>query len=422
MGELTAFLRHYLAYRNGVLCNEEHVYARFRDRIEANFPETAEFEQEVITLQRFALYYDRFLRPQNEPDKDIQQGLERLNILELSTGYPLMLGLYDSYQEKKIDKNQFLESLTILENYIVRRYLTGEPTNYLNKVFPTLWKDIDTTNFIPSLKEVILQKNYPADYAIEQKGQTRRLYDTTSSTRAKTVLVLETINRHLSLRENRDGYDVLKSEPTIEHILPQTPSEEWKADIGDNFNVVYDQYLHTIGNLTLVTSEWNIDLSNSAFSTKKTKLAKHALSLNHQYFQQPISCWNDKAIQARAKCLLSLVLEIWPAIGEIPGPGNATGIKPVKLVLLGQEFPVTSWRDVMEKTVENVAPLVDSFDSLGAAFPAFLAKEPFAGRCRQISNGWYLYVNLSANAIKNFCRSLITKVGLAPSDWQVEER
>ncbi len=33
-GELTAFLRHYLAFRNGVLGNEAHVYARFRDRIE----------------------------------------------------------------------------------------------------------------------------------------------------------------------------------------------------------------------------------------------------------------------------------------------------------------------------------------------------------------------------------------------------
>ena len=37
LGELTAFLRHYMAFRTGILINERHVYARFRDRIEIDF-------------------------------------------------------------------------------------------------------------------------------------------------------------------------------------------------------------------------------------------------------------------------------------------------------------------------------------------------------------------------------------------------
>ncbi len=422
LGELTAFLRHYLAFRNGILCNEDHVYARFRDRIEAEFKPLDLFEQEVRTLQRFATYYDRFLRPAHEKDQEIKLRLERLNILELSTGYPFLLALYDAYEEQIIDKNQFLESLKILENYMVRRYLAGEPTNYLNKVFPTLWKEIDTNNFIPSLKEVVLQHNYPADYAVNQKGSTRHLYENSSITRAKTTLVLETVNIYLSQIKNEGGHTVLDGAATIEHILPQTPSEQWKADVGENFNVIYDQYLHTLGNLTLVTSDWNSKLSNLPFSQKRPELAKHALLLNKEYFIQPIAAWNEAAILSRAKFLLSKILEIWPAIGENPGPGPASGTKPVKLVLLDQEISVNSWRDVALKTTEAVAPLVDSFDTLAAAFPTYLSKVPFVGTCRQLSNGWYLYVNLSANAIKTFCRSLITKVGLSLSDWKVEEQ
>ncbi len=157
MGELTAFLRHYLAYRNGVLCNEEHVYARFRDRIEANFPETAEFEQEVITLQRFALYYDRFLRPQNERTRIFNRDWKGLTSWSFLLATRLCLVCMIVIKRKKSNKNQFLESLTILENYIVRRYLTGEPTNYLNKVFPTLWKDIDTTI------HPLAKRGYPAE-------------------------------------------------------------------------------------------------------------------------------------------------------------------------------------------------------------------------------------------------------------------
>lgn len=192
--------------------------------------------------------------------------------------------------------------------------------------------------------------------------------------------------------------------------------------MGLNFNNISSQYLHTLGNLTLVTSEWNSALSNLPFSDKKPKLANHALLLNQQYFSQTIACWNEEAIQARARFLLQNILEIWPAIGEMPAPNQARGTKPVKLILLDQEFEVNSWRDVAIKTTEAIAPLVESFDVLAASFSSYLSKTPFTGTCRQLSNGWYLYVNLSANAIKNYCRSLITKVGFSPSDWRVEER
>lgn len=420
LGELTAFIRHYLAYRNGVLCNEEHVYARFRDRIELNFNTPDQLEHEIKTLQRFAEYYDRLLRPAHEKDDEIQRKLERLNVLELSTGYPFLLALFDAHNNSLIDKNQFLDSLNILENYMVRRFLTGEPTNYLNKVFPTLWKDIDTNNFIPSLKAVILQKNYPADYAVKQKGLTRRLYDNSNTTRGKTELVLVTINNHLS--KDQGGFSVLDGPATIEHILPQTASEQWRAEIGDNFNLIYDQYLDTLGNLTLVTSEWNIKLSNLPFSQKQPLLVKHALLLNNQYFNQPITCWNDQAILRRAKNLLTHFLEIWPAVGEIPAPRPVKGTKPVRLFFLNQDIPVNSWRDVAIKTTEVIAQLVDDFDILAASVPSYLSKTPFRGRCKQMANGWYVYVNLSANAIKTYCRQLISMAGFSLSDWQVEER
>ncbi len=422
LGELTAFLRHYLAFRSGVLGNEEHVYARFRDRIEAEFNDTEKFEQEIITLQRFSGYYDRFLRPVHESDGDIRQKLKRLNILELSTAFPFLLALFDAQSRQEINKEQLLEALEIIENYSIRRYLTGEPTNYLNKVFPALWKDVDLTNFIPSLKEVILQRNYPADYAVLQKGITRRVYDNSSTTRSKTTLVLETINVHLSLSQNQGGYTVLDNAPTIEHILPQTPSEQWKADVGENFNLVYDQYLDTLGNLTLVTSEWNSTLSNLPISQKRSKLAGHALLLNQQYFSQPISCWDDSAIKERANFLLTKVLEIWPAIGEITPPRQLIGVKPVKVIFLGDEIPVSSWRDVIAKTTESIAGLVDNFEVFASSFPTYLSTAQFRGRCRQLANGWYVYVNLSANAVRSFCQSLVTKAGFTLNDWQVIER
>jgi uncharacterized protein with ParB-like and HNH nuclease domain len=142
IGELTAFLRHYLAMSSRVLCSQEHIYERFRDRCEREFSKTSEFINEIATLQNFAEYYDKFLRPRQEMDLDIQKALTRLNQLELSTAYPFLLAAYHAYHSKNLSKDDFLDLLGVLENYLVRRHICGEPTNFLNKMFPTLWRDI----------------------------------------------------------------------------------------------------------------------------------------------------------------------------------------------------------------------------------------------------------------------------------------
>lgn len=58
---------------------------------------------------------------------------------------------------------------------------------------------------------------------------------------------------------------------TIEHILPQTLSKEWKEDLGPNARDIKEQWVHTVGNLTF--SGYNTGLSNKRFSIKLQGLA-----------------------------------------------------------------------------------------------------------------------------------------------------
>ncbi|MFN0054412.1 MAG: DUF262 domain-containing protein [Planctomycetales bacterium] len=123
--ELTAFLRHYLAMRTGILCDENHVYARFRDRAEKEFADTSAFEEELRTIARFASHYDKLLRPDSIGDEELSQRLQRLNSLEIATGYPFLLKVLDLYDSGVIAKSQFADVLCTLENYMVRRYIVG---------------------------------------------------------------------------------------------------------------------------------------------------------------------------------------------------------------------------------------------------------------------------------------------------------
>ena len=419
---MTAFIRHYLTMRNGVLCNERHVYERFRDRVESEKMSTDDFEQEIATLKGFAEYYDRMLRPEHEPDNNIRTKLRRLNILEISTAYPFLMMVYEAYGEKRLTRDEFVEILDILENYIVRRYLTSEPTNYLNKMFPTLWRELSPTKVAETLSKVIITKNYPSDSNIRRDLITERIYGKGSQAREKIILVLDSINRHLSIKSHSGGYTVLDNAPTIEHVMPQTPSPEWKTHLGSGWEQVYKDYLDTIGNLTLVTQEWNWELSNSPFDNKKARLSSHALRINSEYFSQPIQKWNDASIQARANFLIDAILEIWPELGTPPVVQKSTGRKPRSLTIMGQSFVVSSWRDVAFDTAKVVSELVDDFDSkIAAQMESYFDKQKYQSACRQLPNGWWLYLNLSGASVKSFCHNVIALAGIPDDDWQLEE-
>lgn len=420
IGELTAFLRHYLMFRSSSVVNEDHVYERFRDRSENEFKTTDEFENEIKTLCTFSKYYDIFLRPQKEPDDNIRKQLINLSRLDLSTCYPFLFAIFDFKDRQLITREQLTSSLKILENYLVRRFLAGEPSNYLNKIFPTIWKEIDLKIFEESIKLILIQKNYPSDYKIKQSMFFQHFYDKSAQTRDKTCFILEAINQHLSTKKNSGGFTILDSAPTIEHVMPQSLTEEWKNELGVNFEQIYNEFLDVIGNLTIVSSEWNSQLSNSAFFLKKQKLANHALKINNEYFSNCPYSWNEQAIRDRTEWLCKEALEIWYSFGE-PQIKTTSPAKPVKLVFLGETFTVQSWRDVATQTCECLIRLVDDFDNIAEKMPVYFSKSKFQLACRQLSNGWWLYLNLSAAGIKALCTNLLDASELTMDTWDVKE-
>ena len=149
---------------------------------------------------------------------------------------------YDAFDTIVLDisRDEFLTGLDDLENYIARRYLTNEPTNYLNKMFPTLWRDVDQTQFTTSLRRLFVNRNYPNDSKVKIAILTQEMYDKRIQTRQKINLILDTINRHLS--KGSGGYTQLDANPTIEHIMPQTLNSAWKEALGQEWQDTYRDY------------------------------------------------------------------------------------------------------------------------------------------------------------------------------------
>ncbi len=101
---------------------------------------------------------------------------------------------------------------------------------------------------------------------------------------------------------------------TIEHIMPQNDvlSDEWKKELGDDWNRIHDQYLHTLGNLTL--TGYNSEYSDRPFSEKRDMeggFKQSPLKLNEGLG----SCakWDEDAIKTRAAKLAEIATAIWKA-------------------------------------------------------------------------------------------------------------
>jgi len=285
-------------------------------------------------------------------------------------------------------------------------------------MFPVLWKDVNPEKFSESIREALMQRDCPSDRNLLQIIPQRRLYENKIEVKNKIRFILDNINIHLDAE--KDGYTVLLKEATIEHILPQSiqNSKAWKDSLGQEWEQDHQDYVHTLGNLTLVTQNWNSELSNASFITKKAKLAQHALRINVDYFKQDIENWNSEAIRNRSGYLIQQILKIWPILGE--SSKLEYNPKPCQISIGGSNYQVKSSADMLFVAAEHLSTHGYDFKKLAEAYPTYLKKEPFKRRCKQLSNGWYILTNLSAPDCQRITNRVLEASGINKEDWNIE--
>ena len=418
--ELTAFLRHYLALHSGELPNRDTVYRGFRNRVEkVMVADDEDFITEIESLHRFAAYYDKLLRPQRETHPSIKARLERLAVLQATTAYPLLMALYDLYSREFLQAEDFADMLSAIENYLVRRFLAGESTNYLNNMFASLAREANAENVSDAsmLKIKLSERNYPSDRRVSSRIMSQRIYSVQKA--PSLAFVLETLNRHLYAGQG--GFAVLDGGPTIEHIMPRRLTAAWRSQLGHGWEEAHGEFLNTIGNLTIVTQDWNSSLSNSDFENKREKLANHALKLNSEYFNRDHQGWNVSDIQDRAKWLTGLIFEVWPALGDAPRSEGLKFSYARSLTVKDRVFAVDSWRGLLIQMVNclHEMQLLTDLDRAHREFDWWIASDPgdSAIYYKRSSKGWWIYVNIGAERIVGFCSRLATYCGLSDDEW-----
>ncbi|MCQ2661182.1 DUF262 and DUF1524 domain-containing protein [Helicobacter pylori] len=294
------FVRHYLTIKTREIPNINKVYEAFKRYQQERGIETEALLQD---LQKYCGYFCQIVFKKKEADKDLNKALGFLVDLEMDVIYPLLLELYSDYSDGVLSIQDFIPIIYLTESYICRRAVCGLGTNSLNKVFPFVTKKINKDQYLESIKVhfgyLTEKQRFP------NNDEFKKLFITIDFYHFKKIkYFLERLEKF------NTEEPVNTKECTIEHIMPQTLTEEWKRDLGENFQAIHDKYLHTIGNLTL--TGYNEKYSNKSFQEKRDMekgFKQSPLRLN-QSLKGPGS-FSEKKIEERANDLADLALKIW---------------------------------------------------------------------------------------------------------------
>ncbi|AEN15124.1 hypothetical protein HPPN120_02485 [Helicobacter pylori Puno120] len=293
------FVRHYLTIKTREIPNINKVYAAFKDYRQK---EGIAIEDLLKDLQKYCGYFCQIVF-KKEADKDLNKALGFLVDLEMDVIYPLLLELYSDYSDGVLSKADFIPIIALIESYICRRAVCGLGTNSLNKVFPSFTKHIQKDEYFESLKAhfgyLTEKQRFPNNDEFKDCFITTDFYKF-----QKKKYFFERL-------ENFDRKErVYTHECTIEHIMPQTLTEEWERDLGENFQKIHNKYLHTIGNLTL--TGYNSEYSNKSFQEKRDMekgFKDSPLRLNQSL--RDLESFGEEEIEKRANDLADLALKIW---------------------------------------------------------------------------------------------------------------
>lgn len=304
------------------------------DRLETE----AEVEAEIGRFNRLGTLFQKILDPAKESDPEVRRRLARLQAWGSTTAYPVLLYLLDLHGQGKATSDQIASAMLYLESFFVRRLIISRATANLNRILSTLVTEIDKSKPVAEEIRASLSRGrtyYATDDEVRNAASTIPFYLNGRANQRK--LVLQWLEESYGSKE-----PVSPDKLTIEHVLPQTPTPDWRSELSqdldsnETFEQVHQALVHTLGNLTL--TGYNPKLSNNSFSDKCELMKKSGLAMNQEIADQ--TRWGRPQIYHRAADLADRIAEMWPGpvdVIELLDPAWEVATKALA------EIPAGAW-------------------------------------------------------------------------------
>jgi hypothetical protein len=140
--------------------------------------------------------------------------------------------------------------------------------------------------------------------------------------------VLEALERD---QEPREPADLTNAQ--VEHVMPQTLSDAWRADLGPDPGRIHAAWLHTPGNLTL--TGYNPELHNRPFAEKRRRYEDSNVAITRDLAGHESG--GEAEIEARGRRMAESAARIWPGPATPanppvrPSPGTGGSFHQLRL-------------------------------------------------------------------------------------------
>lgn len=369
-------------------------------RLESFTP--VELRDEVKRFNQLSILLEVLRVPNKEADPQVRRGLQRLVDFGIESVDPLVMGLLSLRQAGVTTHGQTSEALAVIESFLVRRLLVRAPHNALSRILMRAFGSIDAANPADSLRAYFSRdnKDFASDDVVRKALVSVNFYRSGTARQRKTLL--SWLEAELAGNEPAG-----LTRATIEHVMPQNLTTEWKQELSDDMasfasaEAVHEAYVHTLANLTL--SGYNSKLSDHPFARKRELLIeKSNIELNRWIAAK--SRWRRSEILERGEYLGELIARTW-------APPIAVADETPSILDAAQAADIVA--QIPEGKWVTYGDLAEVLESTAADVKSFLvaAPVPFAWRVMEAS-GHYEFAPQPGNVTSGDYRARLEDEGV----------
>lgn len=224
--------------------------------------------------------------------------IEELNVLDVNQCFPLLMMAKSKWVETEF--NKLLRDIIAISF----RYNTigGQNPNELERVYGkasvSIFKEEITTS--RELFNTYLKEAYLDDSSFKNDFMNKTINTQKYNGLVKYILA------KLEVQYGGNEPELNAKQLSVEHILPQNPTEEW---IQEFHGVDIENYIYRIGNFTLLEINKNRDAERKSFEEKKNIYKTSNYKLSNQTITS--ENWIPKSVIDRQKELATRALTVW---------------------------------------------------------------------------------------------------------------
>lgn len=297
------FLRHFIGM-SGKVTTSRNIYNSFKSIVPE--PKNVEgnklWDYKIEELNEESEIYNKLIDTKGIEDNKIKNLVSfTTNKLKITTHFPLLMKLFKLFQEGAIDKEQLEASIKVIASFLLRRSIVYG-TQGLNKFFPSI---VVLLNSDPIS---VLHNSFTSGSYAAPDDKTFENYLLQNDVGSSNREVIKYLLFKLEQSNNKEAPSL--KDIQLEHIMPQTLNEEWKIDLGDDWENIHSSNVNKIGNLTI--TGYNQELKNFSFSKKKSgEKGYENSSIKITKELANYEKWGSDEIEKRGKILAKNLVDMW---------------------------------------------------------------------------------------------------------------